>query len=427
MLFRSQTPALDAAQKEWEQHQPTWTYLRPEAMRATDGNAAAGAVLQLRPDGAVLASGPNPETAVYELTIRDLPAGVTALRVEVLPDDSLPNHGPGRASNGNFVLTELVATTQLGTEPAQAVALQNTSASFEQTGAAGDNPYGKWAVAAAVDADAKGKTWGWAVMEKVGQPHVAVFETVKDVAGGEGSSLTISLLQNLDNPQHTIGRFRLSVATSARPIRADQAPPPNIAALLAMAVDQRNDAQKNELAAYFRSISPQLDSARKQVAELEKSRKDLDAVIPSTLVTASVQPRMVRVLKRGNWMDDSGEEVTPAFPAVLTVGSAPADQARLVGLPVAGRRIDRHAAEERPPLERFVTHAMELSVPPPHGLAARITATEPVRTLGHLTTWPCHSPRGGTPAGIRPEEGFPPGARDPGSPVPTLSIRPCSD
>ena len=89
-------------------------------------------------------------------------------------------------------------------------------------------------------------------------------------------------------------------------------------ALLAVAADQRNEAQKNELAAHFRSIAPALDTARKQLAERENARKDLDARIPTTLITASVQPRMVRVLKRGNWMDDSGEEVTPAFPAVLS-------------------------------------------------------------------------------------------------------------
>ena len=30
-----------------------------------------------------------------------------AIRLETLPDDSLPHRGPGRAVNGNFTLTEL--------------------------------------------------------------------------------------------------------------------------------------------------------------------------------------------------------------------------------------------------------------------------------------------------------------------------------
>ena len=33
--------------------------------------------------------------------------GTTALRLEVLPDATLHQKGPGRANNGNFVLTEL--------------------------------------------------------------------------------------------------------------------------------------------------------------------------------------------------------------------------------------------------------------------------------------------------------------------------------
>ena len=44
------------------------------------------------------------------------------------------------------------------------VPLQNATATYEQTGAAGVNPYGKWAVAGAIDKDEKGKTWGWACL-----------------------------------------------------------------------------------------------------------------------------------------------------------------------------------------------------------------------------------------------------------------------
>ncbi len=312
-VLGTSTPELAAAQVAWEKSHVVWTLLKPETI-----TSAEGVTLTAKNDGSILASGKNPATDTYTFVVKNPPKGITAFRLEVLPDDSLPAKGPGRAGNGNFVLSEFTVKHIVGETIDEAVPLQNATATYEQTGAAENNPYKKWAVAAAIDSDAKGKTWGWAIMEKVGQPQTAVFETVSDIAGGESSTLTISLLQNLDNPNHTIGRFRLSVATSPRPIRADQAPPPNIAALLAIAAGQRNDTQKNELAAHFRSTAPALDAARKQIAERETARKEMDARIPSTLITASVQPRMVRILKRGNWMDDSGEEVTPAFPAVLS-------------------------------------------------------------------------------------------------------------
>ena len=343
MVLATDTPELAAAQAEWEKSQILWTPLTADSMVSVEG-----AKLALRADGAVLASEKNPATDTYELTFSNLPPNVTAFRLEVLPDDSLPNKGPGRAGNGNFVLSEFIVKVlprtpepQDGAEKAAAeeaenaatpdeviqvtaeiaVPLQNATATYEQTGAAGDNPYGKWAVEAAIDGDAKGKKWGWAIMEKAGQPNFAAFETVADLTLSEGEELKIVMAQTLDNPQHNLGCFRLSVATSPRPIKATDAPPANLNAALAMAADQRTDAQKAELATFYRSIAPLLNPVRAELAALEKKRSELDASIPSSLITEAVAPRMVRVLPRGNWMDDSGEEVTPAFPEVLSSGA----------------------------------------------------------------------------------------------------------
>ncbi len=330
------SPELAAAQIEWEKSQIPWIQLTADSM-----TSLGEAKMTLRPDGAILVSDKNPATDTYELTFSNLPPNVTAFRLEVLPDDSLPNKGPGRAGNGNFVLSELIVTVvppageakPVEANPADQkpadekpvtveipVPLQNATATYEQTGAAGANPYKKWAVEAAIDKDEKGKTWGWAIMEQAGRPNFAVFETAADLTLNEGAKLKIVMAQNLDNPGHNVGCFRLSVATSPRPIKATDAPPANLIAILALPTDQRNDAQKSELATFYRSIAPLLKPVRDLLAEQEKKRSELDAAIPSTLVTEAVAPRMVRVLKRGNWMDESGEEVTPAFPEALSPG-----------------------------------------------------------------------------------------------------------
>ena len=325
-VLATDTPELAAAQADWEKTQIPWTPLTADSMVSVEG-----AKLALRADGAILVSDKNPATDTYELTYSNLPPNVTAFRVEVLPDDSLPNKGPGRAGNGNFVLSEFMVKLLPPTPEPQkdaekiTVPLQNATATYEQTGAAGDNPYGKWAVEAAIDGDAKGKKWGWAIMEKAGQPNFAVFETAADLTLGEGAKLRIVMAQNLDNPQHNVGCFRLSVATSPRPIKATDAPPAGLNAALAAAADQRTDTQQAELATFYRSIAPLLNPVRDELAALEKKRGELDASIPSSLITEAVAPRMVRVLPRGNWMDDSGEEVTPAFPAVLS-SATPTDQ-----------------------------------------------------------------------------------------------------
>jgi hypothetical protein len=311
-VLNTQTEALAAEQAAWEASRPKWTVLAPAKFES-----AGGATLHLQPDQSLLASGNNPPQETYQLTFSNIPAGTTALRLEVLPDPSLPQQGPGRAGNGNFVLTEFVARVRTAAGETRPVTFQQASATYEQTGATGANPYKKWAVAAAIDGDKQGGTWGWAVLEKVGLRHVAVFETAADLQLAEGELLEVSLLQNLDNPGHNIGRFRLAATTHPRPVAAQEAVPENVSAILQLTRDERSPAQQAELASYFRGIAPSLQPVRDQFAQLEQQAQQLNGQIVTTLITVAVPPRTVRVLHRGNWMDTTGEEVHPGLPELL--------------------------------------------------------------------------------------------------------------
>jgi len=93
--------------------------------------------------------------------------------------------------------------------------------------------------------------------------------------------------------------------------------PEAITKILQASPDSLNDAQRAELAAYYRTIAPLLDPVRKNLAELETQLAAVDAQIPKTLVAMSVEPRVVRVLPRGNWLDETGEVVTPGVPGFL--------------------------------------------------------------------------------------------------------------
>ena len=98
-ILESASPELATAQVEWEKTQVPWTILKADSITSQEG-----VTLTVKKDGSILASGNNPATDTYTLVIKSLPAGVTAFRLEVLPDDSLPQKGPGRSGNGNFVL-----------------------------------------------------------------------------------------------------------------------------------------------------------------------------------------------------------------------------------------------------------------------------------------------------------------------------------
>ena len=71
-------------------------------------------------DGSYLLSGRNPDQATYIIKGKTSVAGINAIRLDVLPDPSLPAKGPGRVAHGNFVLNEVKVTVGPENDPAQA-------------------------------------------------------------------------------------------------------------------------------------------------------------------------------------------------------------------------------------------------------------------------------------------------------------------
>jgi hypothetical protein len=63
--------------------------------------------------------------------------------------------------------------------------------------------------------------------------------------------------------------------------------------------------------------NPKSDEIKKAHAATKKALADLEAKVPHCLVSISSPPRVVRLLPRGNWMDDSGPIMQPAVPAFL--------------------------------------------------------------------------------------------------------------
>jgi|LakMenEpi03Aug12_release.lakeMendotaPanAssembly.Ray.scaffolds.fasta_scaffold07247_11 cytochrome c553 len=91
-----------------------------------------------------------------------------------------------------------------------------------------------------------------------------------------------------------------------------------IVAILGKQADTRSDAERKQVTAHFRDTVTTLFAAeRAAVPQAEKARNDFVTTLPRCLVTKRVGPRRVRILPRGNWMDESGPVVTPAFPAYL--------------------------------------------------------------------------------------------------------------
>jgi mono/diheme cytochrome c family protein len=106
-ILDQSTPALAAAQTEWEQELRSsmkWIVLQPSDMRAK----SQASLVRLQ-DGSIRASGMNPANDVYSISASLDLSAITAVRLEALADETLPQGGSGRASDGNFVLSKLQA------------------------------------------------------------------------------------------------------------------------------------------------------------------------------------------------------------------------------------------------------------------------------------------------------------------------------
>ncbi|MCP4172140.1 MAG: DUF1553 domain-containing protein [Fuerstiella sp.] len=78
-----------------------------------------------------------------------------------------------------------------------------------------------------------------------------------------------------------------------------------------------SDEQKTAMAVYYRSIAPLLADARGQLIQAKKAREPLEKQIPEPLSARTQTPREIRILARGNWMDDSGLVASPQVPHFL--------------------------------------------------------------------------------------------------------------
>ena len=341
--LQTQTPELDAAQEVWEEGivrgKSDWFALAPKSV----SSAEAGVTFATRDDHSVLVSGKNPEKNTYTVTYRieggEPTRGITALRLEVLKDAALPQQGPGRAKNGNFVLTEIVATAN-----GKPVTLRAPSATFEQKG------YG---IAPAVDKKTDDGA-GWAVMQgRNGVAAVAVFESEKSFGDGGSIELSIALHQNHGNNGHTIGCFRVSATREAKPPKAT-APklPEAVKQAIAVERSKRSESQRAEVAKHFRSITPLLAKARETIAARKSERKKLEEAMPVIMATKSVKPMETRVRPRGNWMDDSGEVVQPDVPRIF------GELAKKEGRPTPRDRAPRLVEPQNPVVARVFVNRM---------------------------------------------------------------------
>jgi len=296
--------AIETAFQSWlTEQQPkatAWSTITPTEMKTNLPR------LEVLDDGSIFSTGDVTKRDVFDLTFNleataDRP--VTALRLEVLPDNRLPNRGPGRAfyegRKGDFFLSDIIVT-----QDGKPVVLDTPSHSF-----------GKIGIGAGT-ADAKN------VLDGIG-------DTGWSTAGAEGSAnhLVLNLANAITEPSQlkmtmiferhfaaSLGRFRYSVASKKEKAAATTLPVEIETILSRERVSWTPDNHKY-VRDQFLNVAPELKAVHEQIAKLRQQRP----AHPFTMVfqeRPADNPRTIHRHHRGEYLKPQ-EEVTPRIPELF--------------------------------------------------------------------------------------------------------------
>ncbi len=254
-----------------------WTLLKPT--QAT----SIVPTLTMLDDGSIIASGDQTKSDTYQVSLENPLPRVTAIRLEVLPDESLPRRGPGRIAYegpfGDFFLSEV--SLRSGDTLAK---LASASHSF----AAGAHVAGR-----AIDGD---QQTGWSIDGGQGRAHTAVFVLAEPLENA--TSLDLSLLFERYYACG-IGRFKVWATDESRPVTALPLST-EIERMLLVDKSQHTPEQREQLLSYFVSIAPELAADREKIADIRKQVPEY----PRTLVfreRTPEHPRQTFVHHRGEF------------------------------------------------------------------------------------------------------------------------------
>ncbi len=278
-----------------------WRRLHPASA------SSSSPILTMQEDGSIFCSGDFTKSDSYTIIFHDLPPNLKALRLEMLPDDRLPNRGPGAVDHegpeGDFWLSTLRVKAD-----AKTLVLTNASESYADK----ENNAAK-----AIDED---QQTGWSIKDGQGKTQNGVFQ----FAGSVTTTNELRLEMVCEKFYAAgLGRFRVWVTTNddakasaleneAVAILARNRNPEKLKLLLA----STNLAPEREL--LIRQFAQLSAAFAKPRREIEKLRKDLPKV-STTLVMRerpAGQERTTFRHHRGEFLQPK-EAVTPGVPAFL--------------------------------------------------------------------------------------------------------------
>ncbi len=321
--------AIAPAQRAWEERERAFLESTPNPplevrpARVAAVASAAGLAYAALDDGSwrvavsadAAGAAPLPDVDTLLLTLADLPADSTGLRLETLPDAALPAGGAGLAADGTFVVTRLAADViDAAGAVLRSLPLQRPAADAEAKGFAATDALGT--------GDPK-KGWGGALA--VTAPHHLQVRSRERITLAAGESLRLTV-ETRHGGGHLLGRMRV------RAVVGDWTElhlPPAVVKALRQYPEKRVYETRQTLFDHF--VADDAEVRRLRTAIDAVLRESQARVMPVRLLATALLDRPTHRFERGDFLSPA-EVVEPGVPAVLP---------RLVPASSSGGRLTR--------------------------------------------------------------------------------------
>ncbi len=215
------------------------------------------------------------------------------------------------------MLTEVVGRIVRADGQTHAIQFSAARASIEQAQAAGKHPDKKWSAASTIDADASLPN-GLGHFAGCQETSAIATEKLREAAQlHAGDQMIIEMQQKHSNPGHILGSFPLVLLQSAAQFRsaAGCQPSNRIARIIKQPEADRKAEQVTKLRNCVSQQYACTGRLTRSVSRCAETAERIRSLVATLLVSNSNGKRVVRVLPRGNWQDESGPQVQPKLPA----------------------------------------------------------------------------------------------------------------
>jgi len=297
-----------AAMGEWRAALRRYLAAQPGIWRAVeplDIQSQKGTEFTLLNDRSILTENSQPYD-VYTVRFKPQPGTIQAIRVEVLPRESF---GGNLSAQGGVILQNVGLERQEGDAAPVPLDLDWYRVSHGE-------PFEALLPPRTV-MDQK----GWSVRDPAQSARAQELLLTPEMPLHIDKDSTVSLKLDFTRPYsdgYNFGRFRVSTTPLPKAVVQHGEDLAAFTDTLNRRNEELDDAQRSNLENDYRLTADRYTGQQLKIAELEKTLHEKRALSKNpVMITRSVEPRTVRVLHRGNWMDESGEVVDPGVPSLF--------------------------------------------------------------------------------------------------------------